>query len=364
MNTQQAIQLLRSDIKLFYKQFEGVIFKVVDKFCQRPLARSLQQVEVFRQVKRRLPSRLQKVLKKEKERVYFLTILAKSIQVICEDVLDIVLAEQKSPQLLIRYQPFIKMRVISLVNTQYFKAEDEEDVQQIALQKMLEKIQGGKLQGYDAKEDALFSTYFKKIINNQLIDIHRSLYQSQKRQEINELKPELVESQTGMSYHLFDDIAGAFDRAEQVKQLAVLLKMLPEKGLIKFETCLKTSYYFILVKADGQRLRLSARQIKAFLQFFGYPYQNINSNQVWEELAPYLSVFEGKKTSGVNIRKWFTRYRNKILARIMSESLSDYNETTSNQDFLEMLFEKINSDRMVGKAAAQWFRDIVVAYYE
>ncbi|MEZ4885273.1 MAG: hypothetical protein R3E32_11145 [Chitinophagales bacterium] len=364
MNCQKAIQLLETNPPQFYAQFEGIVFKVVDKFCEQTLAKSLQQADLFVQVKKRLPNRLAKVCKKVKEEVYFITILAKSIQIICEDILDAALMQQKSPQLLLRYQDFIKMRVISLVNTQYFRVEDEEDVQQMTLQKILQKIRGGKLQNYRAEDNALFSTYFKRTIENQFIDIHRVLYESQKRQQASELKPELVESQAGMSYHLFDDISGAFDREMQVKQLTVLLRTFTETNRTKFETCLKTNYYLILLQTDAQRLQLSAQQIKEFLRFFGISYQHVNSKEVWEVLNPYIVVFEGKETSAENLRKWFTRYRNKILARLMSESLADYNEDASDGEFLEMLFQKINSDRMVGKAAYQWFREIVVAYCE
>jgi len=361
MNCQTAILLLQSEPQQFYSRFEGIVFKVVDKFCQQPIAKGLKQAILFRQVKKRLLNRLSKVCKKVKEGIYFLTILAKSIQIICEDVLDEALMKQKSPQLLVRYQAFVKMRVVYLVNSHYFKPEDELDIQQMTLQKILEKVQSGKLQQYRS-DNALFSTYMKRVIENQLIDIHRTLYESQKRQQVNELKPELVESQSGMGSNLFEDIAGAFDREELIKQLGVMLQMFPEKSRIKFETCLKTNYYLILLKADAQRLQLPAKHRRAFLQFFGISYQHINNKQVWEEVNPYIVIFEGKKTSAANLRKWFTRYRNKILARLMSEGLADYNEALSSEDFLKMLFEKINSDRMVGKAAHQWFRDIVVGY--
>ncbi|MGB0932322.1 MAG: hypothetical protein ACPGVB_16190 [Chitinophagales bacterium] len=363
MNCQTAIALLQNQPQRFYTQFEGIVFKIVDKFCEQTIAKNLQQATVFREVKKKLPNRLAKVCKKAKEEVYFLTILAKSIQILCNDILDKTLAEQKSPQLLLRYQPFVKMRVIALVNSQYFRTSDEVDVQQMTLQKILEKIRGGKLQQYRADDNALFSTYLKRIIENQFIDIHRVLYESQKRQQASELKPELVESQEGMSYHLFEEISNAFDREEQVKQLTLLLKVFPDKSRIKFETSLKTSYYLILLQQDAENLQLNRKQAKAFLNLFGISYQHVKSTDVWEKLNPYVCIFEGKETSAVNLRKWFTRYRNKILARIMAESLSDYNDSVSENDFLEMLFEKIKSDRMVGKAAYQWFREIVVTYY-
>ncbi len=364
MNCQTAISLLQNKPQQFYAQFEGIVFKIVDRFCEQPIAKSLQQATLFGQVKKRLPNRLAKVCKKAKEEVYFLTILAKSIQILCEDALDEALMRQKSPQLLLRYQSFIKMRVIALVNSQYFRADDEADVQQITLQKMLEKIRKGKLQQYRAEDNALFSTYFKRVIENQFIDIHRVLYESQKRQQANELKPELVENQEGMSYHLFEEISDAFDREEQVKQLKLMLKVFPDKSRIKFETCLKTNYYLLLLQQDAEKLQLNPRQIKAFLSFFGAPYQHVKSTDLWAKLNPYICIFEEKETSPINLRKWFTRYRNKVLARIMAESLSDYNDSTSDNDFLEMLLQKISSDRMVGKAAYQWFRGIVVEYYE
>lgn len=364
MNCQTAISLLQEQPQRFYTQFEGIVFKIVDKFCEQPTAKVLQQATLFKDVKQRLPIRLAKVCKKVKEEVYFLTILAKTIQVLCEDALDEVLMRKKSPQLLLRYQNFIKMRVIALVNSNYFRAEDEVDIQQMTLQKMLEKIRGGKLKKYEAKDNALFSTYFKRVIENQFIDIHRVLYESQKRQQTNELKPELVESQGGASYHLFDEISNAFDREEQVKQLKVLLRMFSDQSRIKFEVSLKTSYYLLLLAYDAESLQLNRRQTKSFLQLFGVSYQHLKSTELWENLNPYICIFEGKETSAVNLRKWFTRYRNKVLARIMAESLSDYNESVSDDDFLEMLFEKIKTDRMVGKAAYLWFREIVVAYYE
>ena len=363
MNCQKAIHLLKTDSDEFYAQFEGIIFKVVDRFCQEGLARTLEQGKLFVNVKKRLLNRLSKVCHKAKEGIYFITILAKSIQIICEDVLDAHLMRQKSPQLLLRYQTFIKMRVIALVNSHYFQAQDEVDIQQMVLQKILEKIQGGKLKQYRSDENALFGTYLKRVIENQLIDIHRTLYESQKRQQATELKPELVENQEGMSYNLFEGIAENFDRAEQVKQLTLMLRMFPEKNRIKFEICLKTSYYFILLKEDGKRLQLKPRELKTFLRFFGISYQHINGKEVWEKINPYICIFEGKQTSPVNLRKWFTRYRNRILARIMTESLADYNDTLPEDEFKEMLLQKITSDRMVGKAAYQWFRDVVVAYY-
>ncbi len=364
MNCQTAIQLLQNNSAEFYLRFEEIIFKVVDRFCQQPIGRTLEQAPLFREVKRRLPNRLAKICKKAPNKVYFLTLFAKSIQVICEDVLDATLMQQKSPQLLIRYQEFIKLRVISLIQSQYFRAEDEEDIRQIVCQKILEKIRSGKLLDYRSDDNALFSTYFKRVINNLLIDIHRVLYESQKRQKADELKPELVENQSGMSNQLFGSISNSLDREEQVKQLNVLLQMLPPKTLTKFQTCLKSHYYLIFLSKDVETLQLNRRQGRKFLSFFGVSYQDVNAKEVWGKLNPFICIFEGKKTSPVNLRKWFTRYRNKIVSRIMSDSLAEYNNNMDDREFAALLLQKISSDRMVGKAAYQWFGEIVVVYFE
>lgn len=363
MNCQTAIQLLQNNPSEFYLRFEGILFKVVDRFCQQPTSRTLEQAPLFREVKRRLPNRLTKTCKKAQKKVYFLTLFAKSIQVICEDVLDATLMRQKSPQLLIRYQEFIQLRVISLVQSQYFRTEDEEDIRQIVFQKVLEKIRNGKLLEYRSDDNALFSTYFKRIINNLLIDIHRVLYQSQKRQKADELKPELVENQSGMSHQLFGSISNNLDREEQLKQLNILLQMFPPKTLTKFQTCLKSHYYLIFLSKDAEALQLSRRQGRKFLSFFGVSYQNVNAKEVWEKLNPFIGIFEGKETSPVNLRKWFTRYRNKIVSRIMADSLAEYNRDMDDREFAELLLQKINSDRMVGKATYQWFGEIVEGYF-
>ncbi|MEZ4888483.1 MAG: hypothetical protein R3E32_27395 [Chitinophagales bacterium] len=356
--------LLQDNPNRLVEKYEKVVLQLVHQFWQK-VGVSDSELEIIETIVfQRLPLRLAKYQDKAEGKTYALTLLVECTQVICSDILDLQLLRQQSPQLIVKYIPYISARLDYLVNTDFIKMQDAEDVLQWVQQKLIERLQNGQLQQFESKQETLFRTYLYRVVQNLFTDIHRSLYQTQKNRNSLELKASLIENKSN-NVNPFDQLSDDLSLSLQLKRLQQLLQLFSATNRLKFELCLKTSYQLILYHSDVKNLQLTTKTETKMLAFFGADYTHESSGNVWRTLNEYLDIWENKQGNPDTLRKWFTRQRNQIIAKLLLLTVIDrgVNDKKSTEQFYKNLLQKINKDRNVAKYAYEWFGERVYVFY-
>ncbi|MFK7907171.1 MAG: hypothetical protein AB8B69_18690 [Chitinophagales bacterium] len=356
VNLSTEEQLLQLNPQQLISKYELIIEHIVH-------TSNLQnRQETIVQIKERLPHRLQKLWTKAKAYSSMQTIFIEAVQLIYEDLQNLQFLRQKSAQLIVQNLPLITARVYYCVRKNQIKEGDTEEVLQMVQHLLLEKLQRGQLSSYTSANDSLFTSFFYVVVNNAIKDVCKSLYQTQKNQTFKELKTETIGGiQNSQNNDLFQSVSSNIQVQQQAKLLGHILQLYPTKEKVKFGVCLKTNYRLVLRQKDGKDLQLSTLQVKTLLEFFGRDYNNATSKEVWEAIYPFISIFEGKQTSAVNLRKWFSRKRNPIIVRLLLFTLNERSSTPEKQARLQKLITtKLNTDREVGRYASIWLGEVVI----
>lgn len=362
---EDEILLAQQPQQLIWK-YKKVVEQLVNRFWKEKAISESEEEMITTMVFQRLPTRLAKFQKKAEGETYVLTLLVECTQTICNDLLDLQLLDQKSPQLILKYLPYISARLDYLVQTDFFKAQDSEDVLQWTQQKLLEKLQSGQLSKFESTNETLFRTFLYRVVKNLFTDLYRSLYRTQKNSQQLELKAPLIAHKSDASSNPFEQLSDEMNLSQQIHRMNQILCLYSFNNRLKFELCLKTNYFLLLYPADIQALQLTTKEVNQLLDFFGKDYQQESSGKIWQKLNQYINRWEGKQANADTLRKWFTRQRNQLMAKLLVLTLIDRELTQSLQKkaTYNMLLQKINKDRAVAKYAYQWFGDIVYAYYQ
>ena len=361
-NDEEHLQEKPKELLVKYRK---VVLQVVHQFWQKKVISNSELSVIEEIVFQRLPIRLAKYKDKAANQTYVLTLLVECTQVICSDILDLHLLNQQSPKLILKYIPYISARLDYLVNTNYFKAQDAEDVLQWVQQKLLERLQKGSFQQFESKGETLFRTYLYRIVKNLFTDIYRSLYQTQKNRQQLELKTSLVENKSDLSANPFEVLSGEENLSQQLKRLRQLLQLYALPIRRKFELCLKTSYYLPLRTQEIQRLQVKKEYAQILQTYFGGNYEGMSTVEVWKKLNEFVNLWENKQNNADTLRKWFTRQRNKLLTKLLVLTLVDRELILANkkEEIYGRLLLKVSKDRQVAKYAYEWLGEIVYAFY-
>jgi len=359
-------KLLQENPSQLLVKYQKVILQLIHRFWHKEAVSESELAVIEEIVFQRLPVRLVRFQKKAEGETFALTLLVECTQVICNDLQDLHFLHQKSPQLILKYLPYISARLDYLVNTNFFKAQDSEDVLQSTQQKLLERLQSGQLAKFQSNNETLFRTYLYRVVKNLFTDIYRSLYQTKKNRKQLELKAPLIAHKSDSSNNPFEQLSEDLNLSQQIRRLNQILQLFPTHNRIKFELCLKTNYYLILTADDVQVLKLTAIEMEEMLAFFGDNYHHESTGNIWKEINKYINIWESKTSNADTLRKWFTRQRNQITAKFLVINLIDRELATrkEKETTYHQLLQKINKDRNIAKYAHQWFGDIVCAYYK
>lgn len=358
--------LLQEAPEKLISKYSNVVQGLIHKFWKK-LNASDSELEIIEEIiLKRLPIRLSKWQSKANGETYALTLLIECTQILCNDVLDLQLLRKKSPKLVLKYVSYIGARIDYLVNTNYFQSQDAADVLQWVQQRLLERLRKGSFDLFESKEGTLFRTYLYRVVKNLFTDAHRSLYQTQKNRQQLELKAELVGSKREVGGNPFDRLSDAQSQKLQLRRLRQIFLLYATPIRLKFELCLKGSYYLILSEREIHQLALPPKDAQKMLDFFGADYQHVSMGLVWKQLVVFISLREGKTLHPDTLRKWFTRQRNQIIAKLLALTMidKDLGSGSSLDQQSKFLLHKINANRTVAKYAVEWFGDIVYTYYE
>ena len=237
VNNQQDIYLLQNQLYRLIDKYGLVILKILDRYIEQDKLPAHKREELFQIVCQKIPNRLQKLWKQEQEKKsasYVVTVLAQATRIVCNNLIDLHLLQNQNPQLVVNYQPLIQRKVQYFVNEGFVKNEDAGDVFQMVQHKLLEKLQNGQLQQYKETDDSLFSTFIHSVIHNQIKDICKSLYHTQKRQTKEEIQVNHAHTSS-----LFEAIVHDFSFEQQLRMFAFLIRQYVGKEKIKLENLLQ-----------------------------------------------------------------------------------------------------------------------------
>ncbi len=357
--------LLQETPEKLVSKYLNVVRKLIHKFWKK-LNPSNSELEIIEEIiVKRLPIRLTKWQSKAEGETYALTLLMECTQILCNDVLDLQLLRKKSPKLILKYVSYISARVDYLTNTNYFKSQDAADVLQWVQHRLLERLRKGSFDSFESKEGTLFRTYLYRVVKNLFTDARRSLYQTQKNQQQLELKSALLAGKSEVGANPFELFSDEQSQKLQLRRLRQIFLLYAVSTRIKFELCLKGSYCLLITEDEVSKLALSQKDTQKMLSFFGADYQHVSMGLVWRELSGFISLWEGKNLHPDTLRKWFTRQRNQIIAKLLALTMIDRELGTGNsiEQQSKFLLHKINTNRTVAKYAVEWLGDIAYTYY-
>lgn len=361
VNNQQDIQLLQNHPSKLIIKYQSVVEKILDRYIQQGKLPNHNRTKLLQIIAEQTPNRLLKLWEKADKKAYVLTLLAQATKVVCKNLIDLHLLQNQHPQLIVNYRSLIDRKVNYFVNEGFVKEADARDVFQTVQQKLLEKLQNGRLQQYQGTEDTLFATYIHAIIHNQIKDICKSLYQTQKRQAKEKIQTNHVQASP-----IFEAIVHDFSFEEQLKMFAFLIQQYVGKEKIKLEVCFKTNYRLLLKEKDIQPLALPQNLFEKMLSFFSLQYLQWSSKQLWESLAEFINHFEAKNNTTSNLRKWFTRKRNHFIIKILLIVIHQKNTQIPSEWIgreKEML-QQVTANRDLVKLLDEWMGELIYRYYK
>jgi len=335
--------------------------RILDRYIEQDKLPADKRGELLQTIKEQTPNRLLKLWKKAGEEAYVVTYLAQAVKMVCNNLIDLHLLQHQHPQLVVNYRPLIERKIQYFVNKGFIRQADGGDVFQMIQQKLLEKLQNGQLQQYEGTDGSLFATYFHAVIHNQIKDIRKSLYRTQKRQTKEE-----VQVHHAQTSPLFEAIVQDFSFEQQLKMFAFLIQQYVGKEKIKLEVCFKTNYRLLLKEKDIQPLALPQNLFEKMLSFFSLRYLQWSSKQLWESLAEFINHFEAKNNTTSNLRKWFTRKRNHFIVKILLIAIHQKNTQIPSEWIgreKEML-QQVTANRDLVKLLDEWMGELVYRYYK
>lgn len=347
---------IESHISSILTENESIIRKTISNMRNRL---NLDDDFLFEILEERLPKQLGKNWEEYNATSYSRTIIIQSVKKICDDVEDAILLERKSSELIVKYIPRIYEKVQFLSRTQKIRAHDADDFIQIIQQKLLEKLKAGQLSSFKSNKGTLFSTFLMTVVTNQIKDISKSLYLTQKNQshlEINEVNSHQLKEDSNVLASMVSSESQAF----LLKQFKYLLLTYAEKTKTKLEICLKINTRLLLSIQDATSLNLNIHQSKEMISIFGHSYHHLSLGNLWKSICPYINIYEQKESGPDNHRKWYVRVRNQLVVKLLARSI-----LKDRDDFDDgLILKKLNSERNIGKMGEEWLSDIVEGFYK
>ncbi len=361
VNNQQDIQFLQSQPSKLMVKYQSVVERILARYIEQDKLPLQKRKELLQIIIQQTPKRLLKLWKKAGEDGYVITYLAQAVKTVCNNLIDLHLLQCQHPQLVVNYRPLIERKVQYFVNEGFIQRGDDGDVFQMVQKKLLEKLKNGQLQQYEGTDGSLFATYFHAVIHNQIKDICKSLYRTQKRQTKEEIQPNHAQTSP-----LFEAIVHDFSFEEQLKMFTFLIRQYIGKEKIKLEVCFKTNYRLLLKESDVCPLTLPQNLFEKMLSLFSLQYLQWSSKQLWESLVEFINHFEAKNNTASNLRKWFTRKRNHFIVKILLIVIHQKN-TQIPADWIgrekEML-QQVTANRDLVKLLDEWMGELVYRHYE
>jgi RNA polymerase sigma factor (sigma-70 family) len=234
------------------------------------------------------------------------------------------LLNEKPNELIVKYQPMIKIIVSKFIRSGYIHTSEMEDFVQIINEKLILKIP--KIQSqYD--KSTLLKTYFSVIIRNICLEEIRKNKDLETKEIDDSEETHLSENNSDTKIIIKQE----FERFNKILRLQFDKRF-------KLEFCLKALYRILLILDDFTKYCKICKleDIKVLLERINPP-KKISERDLYAEIKPFINKCDNKDNSSDAIRKWIKKEINNIIDLMNGGYLK---RTNYDKETIQILIEK------------------------
>ena len=203
------------------------------------------------------------------------------------------LTEQPN-RLLTHYQPVVEIVVRQFIARGFFRAEEQQEIQQEINLQLLEKKLGYMQRNFQG--GVLLRTYFSKVVYNCCLELARRRPGRGEHLGLEALQASQSEELTPLQRLAIRD---------EVFRLEALLRVLAGKRK-KAELNLKLLIRLVLAERDIEwcKSRPTAAVLQSFRQHFFQTYEDLSDQFIFAVAVELFNQMENKANNGDSLRRW------------------------------------------------------------
>lgn len=245
------------------------------------------------------------------------------------DQTDRLILEQNPEKIVYRYQPLLHYAVNNFMLKGYFLSYLAEDIRASVQLSLMEKARAGRFNN-QFKQEALFSTYFRRVVENAIRDELKLKKYRQEKPLTHALH--YTASQHQNQTYLMDAL----------RKLNDFLKSLPSKDRCKMELLLKIIYRIPITTNDLTKTfpDSSLSKCQHFITLLGGCSKHLSKGTIYETANQLFQILDSssKAVKADALRVWFQNRRKLLLRWIFGKQIDI--KLSAVDEYLEFLLFK------------------------